>query len=209
MPEAPARLARLAAGLLILVAVFAAAFGVSRTGRMRQVRPNPIRLVGAVPVGVEHSAAGALAAADNYVAAGITDSVDQRALQSYANAVIAPSERMALLRASEQLAQRDRPPAGTSAIATILAHRLWSYTGATARVATWDLGSYWGPALPPAQYWALADVALRWASGRWQIVSVDERLPGPVPGPVGAGANTSAQWSSALAGMSAPYYGTG
>jgi hypothetical protein len=73
------------------------------------------------------------------------------------------------------------------------------------------VGSYWGQNLVPTQYWAVADLTLRFLGGRWRVTALDERLPGPVPArTVGTTAAASAgTWRRALAGMSAPYYGTG
>jgi hypothetical protein len=201
--------ARWAAGALALVATFATAFALARAGGSGHVRSGPLRLVGGVPLGVEDSAAGALAAADNYVAAGVTDSLDRRSLGAFADAVVAPAERQPLLDASERLAQQGGPPPGTNVISTVVAQRLRGYTSGTARVTTWDLGSYWGAGLEPIQYWALVDLSLRWMGGRWWVVSLEERLPGPVPALVASGASTSASWGEALAGMRAPYYGGG
>ena len=201
--------ARYAVGAVTLVLIFAMAFWFGRAGRATGAPEDAVRLIGGVPVGVERTAAGALAAADNYVAVGLTASLDPRSLEAFADRLVAPPERPSLLSASERLAQQDGPPAGTTAIGTVIAHRLRSYTGATARVTTWDLGSYWGAGLAPTQYWAVADLSLRWRDGHWDIASLDERLPGPVPARIAPGADTSTSWSEALAGMSAPYYGAG
>jgi hypothetical protein len=103
------------------------------------------------------------------------------------------------------------PPPGTNAIGTVVAHSLVRYARARARVRAWEVGSYWGGELAPTQYWAMADLTLRFLGGRWQVTALDERLPGPVPARIGgtAAAATAGTWSRALAGMSAPYYGTG
>jgi hypothetical protein len=206
MPGVVSTAARFAAGALVLVAVFAAAFALARATRPGRGRADSVRLMNGVPVGVEHSRAGALAAADNYVAVGITDSLDRASLETFATTVVAPSGRQSLIDASARLAQQGPPP-GTNVIGTVVAHRLDSYTGPAARVSVWDVGDYWGAELEPAQYWALADLSLRWMGGRWWVVSLDERVPGPVPALVAAGATGSTSWSQALAGMDAPYYG--
>ena len=46
-------------------------------------------------------------------------------------------------------------------------------------------------------------------AGRWDIAAVEEHLPGPLPGRVVGDqqAATPGGWSTALAGMTAPYYG--
>jgi hypothetical protein len=200
--------ARFAAGVIVLVAVFAAAFALARATRSGRGRAASVRVTSGVPVGVEHSRAGALAAADNYVAVGITDSLDEASLETFGNTVVAPSERRSLIDANARLAQQGPPP-GTNVIGTLVAHRLDSYTGPDARVSVWDVGDYWGAELEPTQYWALADLSLRWTGARWWVVSLDERLPGPVPALVAVGATGSPSWSQALAGMDAPYYGAG
>jgi hypothetical protein len=202
---------RIFAGAITLTVAMAVAFAAGRSTLPVEKRPNPIRLKNGIPVGVSHTPAGAVAAADNYVAAGITASLDPRALRAFANALLAVRARQGFMAASERLAEGSSPPAGTSAIATVVAHALRSYGGDTAEVSTWELGSYWGAGLAPTQYWALADLSLRWSDRRWRVVSVQERLPGPVPARVTSdrAARTSAIWDQALTGMSAPYYGDG
>lgn len=63
---------------LLLALVFAGSFAAARASSPVRSRPDPVRLINGVPVGVKRSEAGALAAADNYVAVGIADSLDQR-----------------------------------------------------------------------------------------------------------------------------------
>jgi hypothetical protein len=202
---------RLAAIVLVPVAAFAAAFVAGRTISGHHVAPDAIQVRVGLPVGVLHTPAGALAAADNYVAAGVAASLEQSRLQRFADTLVLPAARSELLRVSAELGRRSAPPAGTRAIAAVVGHVLRAYTADTARVTTWEVGSYWGSALAPTQYWALADLALRWRGGRWRIASLDERIPGPVPALIaaGPGATTTAAWSAALIGMSAPYYGSG
>jgi hypothetical protein len=210
MPRAT-RPVRLVAIALVPVAMFAAAFAAGRASAGHRVGAAAIQIRAGLPVGVLHTPPGALAAADNYVAAGMTASLDQTRLQEFADALVQPAARGELLRASAQLDRRSAPPPGTRALTTLVGHALRAYTADTARVTTWEVGSYWGPSLAPRQYWALADLVLRWSGGRWWIVSLDERVPGPVPALIAArsGATTAAAWDVGLDGMSAPYYGAG
>jgi hypothetical protein len=152
--------------------------------------------------------AGALAAADNYVAAGITASLARSELREFADALVAPAARPSLLATTARLPS---PPPGTNAIGTVVAHSLVSYARARARVSAWEVGSYWGESVAPTQYWAMADLTLRFFGGRWQVTVLEERLPGPVPARIAgtSAAATAGTWSQALTGMSAPYYGMG
>ena len=201
----------MAAIALVPVATFAAAFAAGRATTGHRVGADAIQIRAGLPAGVLHTPPGALAAADNYVAAGMTASLDQPRLQHFADALVLPAARGGLLHVSAQLERRSAPPGGTHAITTLVGHVLRAYAADTARVTTWEVGSYWGPSLAPTQYWALADLVLRWSGGRWWIASLDERVPGPVPALIAAlpGATTSAAWDLALDGMSAPYYGAG
>jgi hypothetical protein len=153
-----------------------------------------------------HSPNGALAAADNYVAAGLTDSLGQGSLTRFADAVVSASERKPLLDSS---ARAQGPPAGTSGVGVVVAHQLVGYTGNTARVAAWQLGLYWGPALVPSEYSALAYLTLRWMDGRWWIQSLAERVPGPVPAltpQAGHGDDTSSAFNRLLDGFTPVSY---
>lgn len=196
---------------LVPATTFAVAFVAGRATAGHRAGADAIRIRVGLPVGVLHTPSGALAAADNYVAAGMTASLDQPGLQRFADTLVLPAARDGLLRANAELERRSAPSAGTRAITTVVGHVLRAYTADSAQVTTWEVGSYWGPGLAPTQYWALADLALRWGEGRWRIASLDERIPGPVPALIaaGPGATTATAWNEALAGMSAPYYGAG
>jgi len=205
------RSTRLVAVALVPVATFAAAFVGGRATAVHRVGPDAIRIRVGLPVGVLHTPAGALAAADNYVAAGMSASLDEPELERFADTLVLPAARDGMLRVGAELERRSAPPAGMRAITTVVGQVLRTYATDTARVTTWEVGSYWGPGLAPTQYWAIADLTLRWGAGRWRIAWLDERIPGPVPALVaaGPGATTAAAWDAALAGMSAPYYGAG
>jgi hypothetical protein len=93
----------------------------------------------------------------------------------------------------------------------VAARRLDSYTRNSATVTSWLAGFVWGPHLPPRQSWNLVDTTLTWSSGRWLVVSSQtDPTPAPVPAIVYVeGRNDGAAAFSRLAGMSAPFYGSG
>jgi hypothetical protein len=71
----------------------------------------------------------------------------------------------------------------------------------------WGLG-----VAAPRQSWNLVDTTLAWQAGQWVVVSSSvESTPAPVPSVVvvnGANDRTRA-FDQRLAGMTAPFYGTG
>jgi hypothetical protein len=93
----------------------------------------------------------------------------------------------------------------------IAARRLDSYTPQQATVTTWLGGFVWGPHLSPRQSWNLVDTTLRWQTGRWLVVSSStDPTPAPVPSVVYIdGSNDQSSAFGRLAGMTAPFYGTG
>jgi hypothetical protein len=97
------------------------------------------------------------------------------------------------------------------AAAVIAARRLDSYTPQQAKVTSWLGGFVWGPHLTPRQTWNLIDTTLRWQQGRWLVLRSDtETTPAPVPSIVYVdGENNHAAAFARLAGMTAPFYGTG
>jgi hypothetical protein len=94
-------------------------------------------------------------------------------------------------------------------IGIAVAHRLEHYGAGAADVAVWALASQWDGATLPAQYSALVELLLRWSGSAWQITSMRESLPGPVPALLAGprAARLTAAWDRTLAGMSGPYYG--
>jgi hypothetical protein len=100
---------------------------------------------------------------------------------------------------------------GGRGIAVIAARRLDSYTPPQATITSWLGGFVWGPHLAPRQTWNLIDTTLRWQAGRWLVLSSDtDTTPAPVPSIVYVdGANDQAAAFARLAGMTAPFYGTG
>ena len=200
---------RLAGLGIALVAVLGGAFVAGRsTDRTPRAR-NPLALEHGIAIGVTLTRAGALAAADNYAAAGATASLSTAQLVRFADAVIDPANRAVFISETEQLAQSDPPPAGAHVTAATVAHRLEGYGHGLAQVDVWELASQWDGGVPPTQSWALIDLSLRWRGDRWRVTSIRESLLGPVPALVAGGgdARSSSAWDQGLAGMTAPYYG--
>ena len=174
-----------------------------------------VMFVGGIPVGVAHTPAGALAAADNYVA--IASQTVEQAPAMFAQlvaAAYAPSVRpltlaqAAAIRATDTADMRNYT-AGGRAVAVIGARRLDSYTPARATVTTWLGGFVWGPRVTPRQSWNLVATTLAWQQGRWRVLTSDaEPAPAPVPSVVYAqgASNQAPAFDHGLAGMTAPFY---
>jgi hypothetical protein len=176
-----------------------------------------IEIEGGVPIGVQHTPAGALAAADNYLAAASQAlEQDPPAFGALVARVYVPANREQTLAQAQQLRLSD-PVAmrnyaeGCRGLAVVAARRLDSYTPTSATVTSWLAGFVWGPRLPPRQSWNLVDTTLAWSSGRWLVVSSQtDPVPAPVPAIVYVdGHNDSAIAFSRLGGMTAPFYGSG
>jgi hypothetical protein len=178
--------------------------------------PAPaVRVIGGVPVGVEDSPAGALAAADNYVALA-SQWIEQNpgvfaALVAQAFTASSRGGVLAQARAIRRVdvANMKSYEEGGRAVAILAARRLDSYTPTSARVTSWLGGIVWGPRLSPRQTWNLIETTLRWQAGRWRVVSMDtSTTPAPVPAVVYVnGGNDQAAAFARLDGMSAPFYG--
>jgi hypothetical protein len=176
-----------------------------------------IKLEGGVPVGVERTPTGALAAADNYLAASSqTLEHDPSSFGALVARVYAPASREQTLAQAQQLRLSD--PVGMNnygeggrGLALVAARRLDSYTPTSATVTSWLAGFVWGPHVPPRQSWNLVDTTLTWSSGRWLVVSSQtDPTPAPVPAIVYVdGRNAGVAAFSRLAGMTAPFYGSG
>jgi hypothetical protein len=208
--------------LIALIAVSLVAFvllglDLARQSGGRGSATAAIALEGGVPVGVKRTPAGALAAADNYLAdSAQTLEQDPTGFGELVAEVYAPNVRAQTLAAAQQLRLSD--PAGMSnynvggrGLALVAARRLDHYTPSSATVTSWLGGFVWGPQLSPRQSWNLVDTTLVWRSGRWLVVSSQtDRTPAPVPAIVYvAGHSDSLAAFSALAGMTAPFYGSG
>ena len=200
---------RLAAVAVLWLGVLGGGLAAGRATVPGGGAPDPLRLEHGIPVGVADAPGGALAAADNYVATGITASLDPNQLRQFANSVVDPAARRQFIATSQAMTQGEGPPPGARVIGSVVAHRLNSFDGRTADTTAWALSSYWDGGVEPTQYSSLVELSLRWSDSQWQIESVRESVPGPVPALVGDGgaARTSGVWDQALSGMSSPFYG--
>ena len=206
------------AGILALCGlVLGLLLGSVLTGQhQRSATAGAVRLIDGVPVGVEHSRAGALAATDNYLALA-SQSIEQDpavfaqlVAQAYAPQVRGRTlSEAGSVRASDPQNMSNYRKGGRG-IAIIAARRLDNYTTQQATVTSWLGGLVWGPHLVPRQTWNLVDTTLRWQDGRWLTeASHTDTAPAPVPAIVylNAGNNTPGAFAR-LAGMTAPFYGT-
>ncbi len=185
-------------------------------GRGHDAGPTAaVELVDGVPVGVQHTPASALAAADNYVALA-SQSIEQdppmfNALvaQVYASGARARTLAQAQRIRTADVQNMNNYEEGGRAVAIIAARRLDRYTQTGAQVTSWLGGFVWGPHLAPRQTWNLVDTTLRWQDGRWLVeASNTEATPAPAPSIVYVdGANNQAPAFARLHGMSAPFYG--
>jgi len=179
------------------------------------VRSAAVELLGGVPVGVEDSPAGALAAADEYLAA--SSQTLEQAPAVFGELVrrdYAPAVRARVLSEARQIRASDPQnianyARGGRGLAVIAARRLDSYTAQAVTVTSWLEGIVWGPHLTPRQTWNLIDTTLSWQHGRWLVL--DEHLdatPAPVPAVVYVqGTSDTAGAFGRLDGMSRPIYG--
>jgi hypothetical protein len=202
---------------LTVLLVVALAGGLVSGGSGRGASPGAVELSDGVPVGVEHTPAGALAAADDYLAfASQSIEQDPEVFAALVAQAYAPGVRGRTLAQAQQLRasdpqNMDNYRQGGRGIAVIAARRLDSYTPARAMVTSWLAGFVWGPHLSPRQSWNLVDTTLRWQSGRWLVTACNvDGTPAPVPSIVYVNAgNHHAPAFERLAGMTAPFYGTG
>jgi hypothetical protein len=205
----------LAVAMLVLVLVLAGLLGFGARGVASP--SGAIEISHGVPVGVEDSRAGALAAADNYLALS-SQSIEQDppVFASLVAQAYAPAVRARTLTQAQQLRASDTQnmtnyQQGGRGIAVVAARRLDSYTRSLATVTTWLGGFVWGPHLSPRQSWNLVETTLRWHAGRWLVLSSNtDPTPAPVPSVVYLnGRNDRAPAFQRLADMTAPFYGTG
>ena len=215
-------IASVAIGVLVVAAIGWAAGRSSAPEDSAQAQregggASAIRLVDGVPVGIEHSRAGALAAADNYVA--VSSETVLQDPDRYANLVreaydttyqaTAIREGEALRKKStETLANYD---AGGRALAIVAARRLDQYADDRARALTWTAGFSWGPDRRPGQRWFFTETSLRWDRDRWRVERIDEsQRVAPAPGVVrysDKAALRTETFDRELRGMTAPSYG--
>jgi hypothetical protein len=189
----------------------------SQNDQAGQAEPAPVRWINGVPVGVEHSRAGALAAADNYVATSSeTVLQDPQRYKRLVRTAYMPSYQATAL--AEGAAARkgsssaiENYEAGGRALAVIAARRLDRYQGDEARVTTWTAGFSWGPNRRPGQRWFFTNTRLTWTSDRWRVDRIDESArAAPTPGVVRYAdkrALDATTFDRELTGMTAPSYG--
>jgi hypothetical protein len=217
MPERRAPVALIALIAVSLVAFVLLGVDLARQSGGRGAAAAAIELESGVPVGVKHTPAGALAAADNYLAdSAQTLEQDPSAFGQLVAKVYAPSARTQTLAAAQQLRLSDADGMGNYSeggrgLAVVAARRLDSYTPSSATVTSWLAGFVWGPRVSPRQSWNLVDTTLVWRSGRWLVVSSQtDATPAPVPAIVYVDGHSDSLGSfSRLAGMTAPFYGSG
>ena len=216
MSEERARIAF--AGLLALCALAAGVLIGRATRHAHHASSAAVAMVRGMPVGVQDTRAGALAAADNYVAiASQTVEQDPGEFAELVATVYTPAARTSTLAQAARVRVADvadlrNYAQGGRAVAVIAARRLDRYTPARASVTSWLGGFAWGPGVSPRQSWNLVDTTLSWQDGRWLVSSMNtERTPAPVPSVVFVDGqnNSSASFDARLVGMTAPFYGAG
>jgi hypothetical protein len=216
MSEERARIAF--AGLLALCALAAGVLIGRATSHADHASSAAVAMIHGIAVGVQDTPAGALAAADNYVAlASQTVEQDPGEFAELVATVYTPAARSGTLAQAARarvadVADMRNYAQGGRAVAVIAARRLDLYTPARASVTSWLGGFVWGPRLSPRQSWNLVDTTLSWQQGRWLVASMNTgRTPAPVPSVVFVEGqnNSSAAFDARLAGMTAPFYGAG
>ncbi len=209
--------ALIVAATVILVLLGGPAFFLGRLLAAPAPESNPIANVAGVPVGVDHSPPGALAAADDYVAVSYASVERDPARDAQLiRTVYAPTIRAsATTGAAAVRAQNATGMAlwarGGQTLSLIGARRLDVYRDGVAEVSTWNADIFWGPGRPPKQAWVLTQTSLRWNGGRWLVTATTTMpTPGPVPAatPQATATNdTASAFGAQLAGFGAPTYG--
>ncbi len=205
------------AAILALAAVFLLGRATANT-TSTATRPG-IQAVGGIPVGVQDTRAGALAAADNYILEAVqTEDQNPPLFARFVRTVYLPArQQIALTQAAQNRAKNaialKKRGSPEKDIAIIAARRLDSYSPSQAHVTTYTTSMGWGPFEPPTQGWALIVTRLAWSGGRWLIDGLDASpAQPPVPAQfqvAPAGAKTAEAFDSALQGMTTPFFGTG
>jgi hypothetical protein len=179
---------------------------------------GPIRAINGIPVGVQDTSAGALAASDNYVTEATEAGQENFPLfQQFVRTAYVPSAQAATIASAQK--QRAADPQlqnygnGQKGIAFIGARRLNSFSPAAATTTSWMEVIAWGPSQQPKQAWVLVNASLVWRSGRWLASSIDTSSdPAPTPAlsaPTTPSTQTYQAFDQALAHMAPPYYGSG
>jgi hypothetical protein len=176
----------------------------------------PVRMVDGVPVGIQHSRAGALAAADNYLAV-TTETVvqDPERFEALVRRVFVPAYQAQALKEGEDARAAAQGAvanyeAGGRALAIIAARRLDTYSEDRAVVTTWRSGVLWGPAERPAARWFLSETELQWDGQRWLVAKMDDArraAPSPILKYRDRESTRTSAFERELRGMTAPTYG--
>jgi hypothetical protein len=160
-------------------------------------RVGPSEVVNRVPVGYQHSKAGAVAAAANYAKVLSSELIlDKASRRKAIDTLAAPEARArqqrAFDRAVASLVKGLGVKDGAAADGTVLLRavpvgwRMEAYTGDRATVAIWVTsvaGSLGGPpgGVPVQEGWGTTTVKLRWVGGDWkQLESTTTEGPAPV-----------------------------
>lgn len=179
--------------------------------------PNAVATVNGVTIGTDPSRAGALAAADNYVATAVDqilgrpDDYERFVREAYQ----AQSVSEALQGAREL---RDQLPNTVAAFADGMhtttwpaARKLVSFGNGRAEVLSWTGSTNWGGTNPPKQSWALNRTTLVWEREAWRIQKM-EADPADAPAPASVrvqGTGDTNKTFEILDDMTAPIYGVG
>ena len=179
-------------------------------------RPNAIRLEHGVPVGVLDTRAGAVAAADNYVATEDDSLLSPSQIRGVVDTEWAPQERAVELAQPFLAAALAGEPAtldGLKLTAAVAADKLQAYSPQSAQVSVWSEITIWSSTVAPTQRWTLDTVTLAWDSGRWLVTSRSTAPDSSTPVPVWTSGDmrdrASTTFDTRLADMSAPYYSGG
>jgi hypothetical protein len=177
-------------------------------------RPNPIRLVDGVPVGVIDTPVGAIAAAENYLASEDDALLSSDEIRRVVDTVWAPAERgveLAQPFPAAALAGKAATFPGLRLAAAVAGAKLESYAPQSAQVLVWHEITVWSASVAPTQRWSLDTVTLVWDAGRWLVASRAAAPDSETPVPAWTSGTrqdgTSEAFDTRLAGMSAPYYG--
>jgi hypothetical protein len=177
-------------------------------------RPNPIRLVDGVPVGVIDTPVGAIAAAENYLASEDDALLSSDEIRRVVDTVWAPGERgveLAQPFPAAALAGKAATFPGLRLAAAVAGAKLESYAPQSAQVLVWHEITVWSASVAPTQRWSLDTVTLVWDGGRWLVASRAAAPDSETPVPAWTSGTrqdgTSEAFDTRLAGMSAPYYG--
>jgi hypothetical protein len=197
-----------------LLVVTAGALALGYRTAPRSSRPNPIRLVDGVPVGVIDTPVGAIAAAENYLASEDDALLSSNEIRRVVDTVWAPAERgveLAQPFPAAALAGRAATFPGLRLAAAVAGAKLESYAPQSAQVLVWHEITVWSASVAPTQRWSLDTVTLVWDGDRWLVasraVAPDSETPVPAWTSGTRQDGTSEAFDTRLAGMSAPYYG--